>query len=111
MLDPSLAQLFVALGERGGSAIILAMIVQRIAHMGTKTKSLSLEKQEYFDLFPFVDQRFLRRCIYTLRKYGVWKNDKYRPHTGMVGYTDIKISFKAIAKLAARIKKSKHRIN
>ena len=107
VLDPSLAQLFVALGERGGSAIILAMIVQRIAHMGTKTKSLSLEKQEYFDLFPFVDQRFLRKCIYILRKYGIWKNDKYRPHTGMVGYRNIRISWPAIARLARRVQKQK----
>ena len=107
VVSPDLAQLFVTLGERGGSAIILAMIIQRIAHMGTKTKSLSLEKQEYFDLFPFVDQRFLRKCIYILRKYGIWKNDKYRPHTGMVGYRNIRISWPAIARLARRVQKQK----
>ena len=109
VFDPSLAQLFVTLGERGGSAIILAMIVQRLAHMEAKTKPLSLEKQEYFDLFPFVDQRFLRRCIYTLRKYGIWKNDKYRPHTGMVGYRNIRISWPAIARLARRVQVQKQK--
>jgi hypothetical protein len=109
IVSPDLIHLFSDLGEKNYSAIILAVIVQRIAHMTVKTKPLNLEMQDYFDLFPFVDSRYLRKSVYTLRKYGIWKNKKYIPHSKMASYTTIKISFKAIAKLAKKIQKEQAR--
>lgn len=105
VVDPDLIHFFSDLGEKNYSAIILAVIVQRIAHMTVKTKPLNLEMQDYFDLFPFVDSRYLRKSVYTLRKYGIWKNKKYIPHSKMASYTNIRISWPAIAKLAKKVQK------
>lgn len=103
VIDPNLIRLFIALGEKNYSAIILAMVMQRIAHMATKAKPLNLRMQDYFDLFPFVDPRYLRKSVYVLREHGIWKNKKYRPRTNMASYTNIKISWPAIAKLAKKV--------
>lgn len=105
VIDPSLIHLFIALGEKRYCALILAMVVQRIAHMTAKTKSLNLETQEYFDLFPFVDTRYLRKCVYALREYGIWKNKRYIPHSKMASYANIRISWPAIAELAKKVQK------
>lgn len=109
VIDPDLIHLFSDLGEKNYSAIILAIIVQRIAHMTAKIKPLNLEMQDYFDLFPFVDSRYLRKSVYTLRKYGIWKNKKYIPHSKMAAYTNIRISWPAIARLAKKVKKEQAR--
>ena len=109
VVEPDLVRLFCDLGERNTSAVILAIIVLRVAHLETKTKSLNLEMQDFFDLFSFVDSRFLRKSIYTLRKYGIWKNKKYIPHRKMANYTDIKISWSTVAQLAKKIQKEQSR--
>jgi len=109
IVSPDLVHLFSDLGERNSSAIILAIIVQRIAHMTSKTKSLDLKMQDYFDLFPFVDSRYLRKSVYTLRRYGIWKNKKYTPHRKMASYTNVKISWPAIVKLAKRVREQKEK--
>jgi len=103
VIDPDLIHLFLNLRERGYSAMSLAIIVQKIAHMTAKIKPLNLEMQDYFDLFPFIDSRYLRRCVYTLRKHGIWKNKKYIPHSKMASYTDIEISWPAVAELAKKV--------
>ena len=109
VVNPDLIWLFSDLGEKNSSAVILAMIVERIAHMAAKTKPLNLKTQEYFDLFPFIDSRYLRKSVYTLRKYGIWKNKKYIPHTEMASYTNIKISWLAIVKLAKKVQEQKEK--
>jgi hypothetical protein len=105
IIDPDLINLFRDCGERSGKAIALSIIVQRIAHLAAETKSLDLSMQDYFDLFPFVDSRYLRRSLYILRKYKIWKNDMYRPHTNMAAYTNIRICWPAVARLAKKIQK------
>jgi hypothetical protein len=109
VISPDLIRLFFDLGERGGGAIILALIVQRIARMGIKTKPLNLEQQDYFDLFPFIDPRYLRKCIYKLRKYGIWRNKKYNQKSVMASYTDIRISWPTIARLAKKTQERKQK--
>ena len=111
VIDPDLIHLFLNLRERGYSAISLAIIVQKIAHMTAHIKPLNLEMQDYFDLFPFIDPRYLRRCVYTLRKHGIWKNKKYIPHSKMASYTNIRISWPAVAKLAKRVQKEQSQKN
>lgn len=105
IIDPDLVQLFLDLGEKNYSAVILAIIVQKIAHMTAKTKPLNLEMQDYFDLFPFIGPRYLRKSVYILREYNVWKNKKYIPHSKMASYANIKISWPTIAKLAKKVQK------
>ena len=103
VIDPDLVALFLDLGEKNYGALILAIIVQRISHLAAKTKPLNLEMQDYFDLFPFVDPRYLRKSVYALRKYGIWKNRPYQPRSGKPAYTNIRISFKAVARLAGKV--------
>lgn len=105
IIDPDLILLFRDLGERSDRAITLSIIVQKIAHMVAGTKSLDLSMQEFFDLFPFIDSRHLRKCLYILREYGIWKNKKYRPRTKMAAYTNIRISWKSVARLAKKVQK------
>ena len=107
VIDPSLILLFRDLGERSDRAITMSIIIQRIAHMVAGTKSLDLNMQEFFDLFPFINSRHLRKCLYILREYGIWKNKKYIPHSKMASYTDIRISWKSIARLAKQIQDKK----
>ena len=109
ILDPSLIRLFRDLGERSDRAITMSIIVQRIAHMIVGTKSLDLSMQEFFDLFPFIDSRYLRKCLYLLRDYKIWENEPYRPRSKMIAYTNIRISWPAIAKLAKKCKQAKHK--
>ena len=105
ILDPSLIRLFRDLGERSDRAITMSIIVQRIAHMVVGTKSLDLSMQEFFDLFPFIDSRYLRKCLYLLREYEIWKNEPYRPRSKMTAYTNIRISWPAVARLAKKVQK------
>ena len=105
VIDPNLISLFRDLGERSDRAIILSIIVQRIAHIVAGTKSLDLGMQDYFDLFPFIDSRHLRKCLYLLREYKIWKNEPYRPRSKMAAYTNIRISWPAIARLAKKVQK------
>jgi hypothetical protein len=111
IIDPSLILLFRDLGERSDRAITLSMVIQRIARMAARTKSLDLSMQEYFDLFPFTEPRHLRKCLYLLREYGIWKNKKYRPHTNMAAYTNIRINWKSVARLAKKVKKEQEQKN
>ena len=110
VIDPDLIELFRNLGEKNYSAVILAIIVQKIAHIAAKTKPLNLEMQDYFDLFPFIDPRYLRKSVYVLREYNVWKNKKYIPHTNMASYTNIRISWPAVARLAKKVQKQKNEV-
>ena len=105
IIDPDLVNLVRDLGERSDRAITMRIIVQRIAHMVAGTKSLDLSMQEFFDLFPFIDSRYLRKCLYLLREYGIWKNKKYRPRTKMAAYTNIRINWKSVARLAKKVQK------
>ena len=109
IIDPCLALLFRDLGERSDRAITMSIIVQRIAHIIVGTKSLDLSMQEFFDLFPFIDSRYLRKCLYLLRDYKIWENEPYRPRSKMIAYTNIRISWPAIAKLAKKCKQAKHK--
>jgi hypothetical protein len=105
IIDPDLVNLFRDLGERSDRAITMSIIVQRIAHMAAGTKSLDLSMQEFFDLFPFIDSRYLRKCLYLLREYEIWENEPYRPRSKMTTYTNIRISWPAVARLAKKVQK------
>lgn len=109
LVDPDLVQLFLDLTETSYNALVMAIMIQRIAHLATKIKSLNLAMSELFGLFPFVDARNLRKNIYSLRKYGIWKNKPYRPKSGMAAYTNIRISWPAIAKLARKVQTQKQK--
>ena len=103
VIDPNLISLFRDLGERSDRAITMSIIVQRIAHMVAGTESLDLSMQEFFDLFPFIDSRYLRKCLYLLREYKIWENEPYRPRSKMITYTNIRINWSAITKLAKKV--------
>ena len=103
VIDPDIISLFLTLGETSCNAVAMSIIVQRIAHLATKTKKLDMTTQELLDMFPFMGSRSLKRNIYKLRKYGIWKNRKYKPNSKMASYENIRISFKAVARLAKKV--------
>lgn len=100
IIDPDVIRLFLALGETRSNSIALAIIVQKIAHLAAKPGQLNMTTAELLDLFPFVGSRTLKRSIHTLRKFGVWKNKKYRPQSNMASYPNIRINWSALTRLA-----------
>ena len=103
VIEPDIIHLFLALGETSCNAVAMAIIVQRIAHITAKTKNLDIMTQELLDIFPFMCGRSLKRNIHKLREYGIWKNRKYKPNSKMASYENIRISFKAVARLAKKV--------
>ena len=110
IIDPDMVHLFLALGETSCNAVAMAIIIQRVAHLA-KPKKLNLTTKELLDHFPFMCDRSLKRDIHKLRKYGIWKNKKYLPHTNMASYSNIRISWPAIARQAKRISKKQTQEN
>ena len=108
-IDPDMIHFFLALGETSCNAVAMAIIVQRVAHVAVKTKSLNMMTQELLDMFPFMCDRSLKRNIHRLRVYGIWKNRKYKPNNKMASYTNIRISWPAIARLAKKVQKKQAR--
>jgi hypothetical protein len=104
-IDPDLIRLFLALKETTLNAIIMAMIVQRIGRMATRTKPLDLKNQDLLDLFPFLSFGSLKKNIWKLQQYGIWENKPYRQRSKMASYTNIRISWSAVAKLAKKVQK------
>ena len=104
VLEPDVIHLFLALGETSCNAIAMAIIIQRVAHLA-KPKKLNLTTEELLNHFPFICERSLKRNVHKLRKYGIWKNKRYLPRTNMASYTDIRISWPAVARQAKRILK------
>lgn len=109
VVSPDLMRLFSALGESRYRSITKAITIQKIAHMEAKVKTLNLMTQDLLDLFPFLCPRSLKRDIRQLRKYGIWKNKTYKQKNAMYSYTDIRISWSAIAKLAKKVHKKQSR--
>ena len=105
VVEPDLIRLFLDLKETSCNSVAMSIIIQKIAHVATKTKSLDMMTQELLDMFPFMCSRSLKRNIYKLRNYGIWKNRKYKPNNKMVSYKNIRISFKAIARLAEEVQR------
>ncbi len=105
VIEPDIIHLFLALGETGCNAVAMAIIVQRIAHVAAKTKNLDMMTQELLDMFPFMCSRSLKRNIHKLRKYGIWKNRKYKPNSRMTSYTNVRISWPAVARLAGKVQR------
>lgn len=103
VIDPDLIHLFLALGETSCNSVAIAIIIQRVAHLATRTKKLNMTTQELLAQFPFMGERSMKRNIHTLRKYKIWKNKKYLPSTGMASYSDIKISWRAVAQQAEKV--------
>jgi hypothetical protein len=106
IVEPDMVHLFLALGETSCNAVAMAIIVQRVAHLA-KLKKLNLTTKELLDHFPFMCNRSLKRNIHKLRKYGIWKNKKYLPHTNMASYSNIRINWKSVARLARQIQDKK----
>ena len=105
VVEPDLIRLFLDLKETSCNSVAMSIIVQRIAHMAVKTKKLDMMTQELLDIFSFMGSRSLKRNIYKLRKYGIWKNRRYKPNSKMASYENIRISFKAVARLAKKVQK------
>lgn len=105
VLSPDLVNLFHDLGYTRYLSLLCALVVQRVAHMQVKVKPkhLSLNAEELELMFSFTDPRMLRKCLHVLRKVGVWKNTKYVQ--GRKSYVNIRIDWKAVARLAKQVKK------
>lgn len=109
VLDSDLVQFFEALGQTRYQALVNALVVQKIARMQAqaKPKQLSLTTEELLELFCFVGPRTLKRCIQILRKLKIWVNMPYKPKHGMKSYVNIRIYWKAIARLAEQVKRER----
>lgn len=104
VVEPDIIHLFLALGETSCNAVAMAIIIQRVAHLA-KPKKLNLTTKELINHFPFMCGRSLKRNIHKLREYGIWKNKRYLPRNDMASYTDIRISWPAVARQAKKILK------
>ena len=113
VLDPDLFLLFEDLGQTRYQALVNALIVQKIARMQAqaKPKQLSLPTEELLELFCFVGFRTLKRCIFVLRELDIWRNTPYKPKHGMKSYTNIRIRWQSVAKLAEQVKRERELVN
>lgn len=109
VLDSDLVQLFEDLGQTRYQALVNALIVQRIAWMQAKAKpkQLSLTTEELLELFCFVGFRTLKRCIFVLRELDIWRNTPYKPKHRMKSYTNIRIRWQSVYKLAKQVKRER----
>ena len=107
VLDADLVLIFKALGQTSLQALVNALIIQRIARIQATVapQPLSFNTDELLDLFCFIGPRTLKRCIALLRDLGIWQNTPYKPQNNMHSYTDIKISWEAIARLAKQVRR------
>ena len=106
ILDSDLVLLFQALGLASYRALICALMVQKVAHMQAqaKPKQLSLSTEEFLELFCFVGTKTLKRCLFFLREFKIWRNRKYIQKQKRKTYTNIRISWKSIAELAEEVR-------